>query len=105
MSIKHHNIPSPCYVLEQQKLIDNLEVFKKVQAQTGVWALCALKGFSFYHEFPTLNQYIKGATASSLHEVLLASTYFDEVHACCPVLVTMNLMKLLPKYHTLLSIH
>lgn len=78
-------IPSPCYVLEKELLKKNLEVFKKLQSDSGILTLCALKGFSFYHEFELLNKSISGATASSLHEVLLASKYFNEVHACCPV--------------------
>lgn len=83
--MQYLDIPSPCFVLEKNLLIKNLEVFKNVQKASGVWALCALKGFSFYREFDLLNSSIKGATASSLHEVLLASAYFNDVHACFPV--------------------
>jgi len=70
------SIPSPCYVLEENLLISNLELLKRVQKEAGIEIICALKGFSFYHEFPLVKQYLAGATASSLHEARLA---FDEM--------------------------
>lgn len=75
MSI-YPSIPSPCYVLEEILLIKNLELLKRVQKEAGVSIICALKGFSFYHEFPLVKQYLAGATASSLHEARLA---FEEM--------------------------
>jgi len=70
------SIPSPCYVLEENLLIANLELLKRVQKEAGIEIICALKGFSFYHEFPLVKQYLAGATASSLHEARLA---FEEM--------------------------
>jgi carboxynorspermidine decarboxylase len=70
------SIPSPCYVLEENLLIANLELLKRVQVEAGIEIICALKGFSFYHEFPLVKQYLAGATASSLHEARLA---FEEM--------------------------
>ena len=90
-------IPSPCYVLEQQLFKNNREVFERIEKESGVWSLCALKGFSFYHEFETLAQSITGATASSLHEVLLAHQYFNEVHTCCPVYIDAEFAEICEK--------
>lgn len=70
------SIPSPCYVLEEKLLIANLELLKRVQQEAGIEIICALKGFSFYHEFPLVKQYLAGATASSLNEARLA---FEEM--------------------------
>lgn len=70
------SIPSPCYVLEENLLISNLELLERVQKEAGIEIICALKGFSFYHEFPLVKQYLAGATASSLHEARLA---FEEM--------------------------
>jgi carboxynorspermidine decarboxylase len=70
------SIPSPCYVLEENLLINNLELLHKVQKDSGIEIICALKGFSFYHEFPLVKKYLAGATASSLHEARLA---FEEM--------------------------
>ena len=58
------SIPSPCFVLEENLLIANLELLKKVQIEAGVEIICALKGFSFYHEFPLVKQYLAGANKS-----------------------------------------
>ena len=74
--IYYPSIPSPCYVLEENLLISNLELLKRVQKEAGIEIICALKGFSFYHEFPLVKQYLAGATASSLHEARLA---FEEM--------------------------
>ena len=79
------NIPSPCYVLDKKLLNDNLKIFKKIQEESSAWALCALKGFAFYHVFDEVSKIAHGATASSLHEAMLANEYFDEVHVCAPV--------------------
>jgi carboxynorspermidine decarboxylase len=70
------SIPSPCYVLEENLLLANLELLQRVQKEAGIEIICALKGFSFYHEFPLVKQYLAGATASSLHEARLA---FEEM--------------------------
>lgn len=86
--MKYDKIPSPAYVLEEEKLIKNLELLKRVQAEAGVHIICALKGFSFHQVFPLVKQYLHGATASSLHEAKLV---FDKMHVkahtYCPVYV------------------
>ena len=73
-------ISSPAYVLEESLLINNLKLLQRVQQEAGVEIICALKGFSFYHVFPTVKQYLGGATASSLHEARLA---FEEMGKKC----------------------
>ncbi|MFD3275831.1 carboxynorspermidine decarboxylase [Aquirufa echingensis] len=73
-------ISSPAYVLEENLLINNLKLLQRVQQEAGVEIICALKGFSFYHVFPVVKQYLGGATASSLHEARLA---FDEMGKKC----------------------
>ncbi|RUO19938.1 carboxynorspermidine decarboxylase [Aliidiomarina iranensis] len=78
-------IPSPCYVLEEQKLINNLELMKHVQEQSGASIILALKGFSMWSSFPIVRQYLKGCTASSAWEAeLAADTFGTEVHAYSP---------------------
>lgn len=64
-------IPSPCYVLDEQRFLRNLELLKYVQEQSGCSIILALKGFSMYSTFPMVRQYAKGATASSLNEARL----------------------------------
>ena len=67
------NIPSPCYVLEEQKLLHNLKILDSVQKQSGAKILVALKGFAFWRSFELLKPYLYGSTASGLYEAKLGS--------------------------------
>lgn len=64
-------IPSPCYVLEEQKLLDNLKTLDYLQQQSGAKILVALKGFAFWRSFELLKPYLYGSTASGLYEAKL----------------------------------
>lgn len=66
-----NKIPSPAYVLEMRRLRENLELIKGVQDRAGVSIILALKGFAMWRVFPMVAKYLKGATASSLHEARL----------------------------------
>lgn len=78
-------IPSPCYVLNESKLIGNLELMERVQKESGAHIILALKGFSMWSSFPVVRKYLKGCTASSAWEAeLAADTFGREVHAYSP---------------------
>ncbi|WP_419766444.1 MAG: carboxynorspermidine decarboxylase [Arcobacter sp.] len=78
-------LPSPCFVCEEELLKKNLELLKKVQDEAGVKILLALKGFSLYSTFGLCKEYLQGCCASGLHEALLASKEFGrEVHTYSP---------------------
>lgn len=78
-------VPSPCYVLDQARLRENLERLARVQRESGAKVICALKGFSFWRSFPMVGQYLSGATASSLNEAILASSEMGgELHVYAP---------------------
>ena len=66
-------IPSPCFVLDENKLIHNLQLIDHVQKSAGIEIILAFKGFSMWSTFPLVMKYIKGATASSLNEVRLCN--------------------------------
>lgn len=66
-------IPSPCFVLDEAKLIRNLQIIDHVQKGAGIEIILAFKGFSMWSAFPTVRNYVKGATASSLNEVRLCN--------------------------------
>ena len=78
------DIPSPCYVLEVAKLRRNLELMKRVQDESGVRIILALKGFSMWSCFDIIKPYLQGATASSVWEAKLAAELGKEVHAYSP---------------------
>jgi len=75
---------TPAFVLEHEALQRNLEVIKDLQESAPVTFLLALKGFAMHAVFPLVAKAVRGATASSLNEALLANEFFDEVHAYAP---------------------
>lgn len=66
-------LPTPCYVVEEELLIKNLEILKRVEEEAGCHILLAQKAFSMYHFYPLIGKYISGATASGLHEAKLGA--------------------------------
>lgn len=78
-------IPSPCFVQEENKLIKNLEILKYVRENANVQILVALKGYAFWHSFPLIKQYLDGASASSLFEAkLIYEEMGVKAHTYCP---------------------
>lgn len=67
------NLPVPCYIVEEDKLKQNLEVLKYVMEETGCHILLAQKAFSMYHSYPLIGQYLSGTTASGLYEARLGA--------------------------------
>ncbi|WP_420580998.1 carboxynorspermidine decarboxylase [Reichenbachiella sp.] len=68
-------IPSPCFVLDEQKLEDNLSLIRTVADQAEVEIILAFKGFAMWSAFPLVRKYISGATASSVHEMMLCNEH------------------------------
>lgn len=76
---------TPCYVVDERLLKENMELLKSVMDRTGCKILLAQKGFSMYAEYPFMSRYLKGTTASSLHEAILGYEEFPgEVHIFNP---------------------
>ena len=65
------DVPTPCYVVDEAKLIRNLELLKKVQEEAGCRILLAQKAFSMFYEYPLIGQYLAGTTASGLYDARL----------------------------------
>lgn len=73
MSIDFSKIPSPCYVIDEELLRNNLESISNVKENAGIDIILAFKGFSMWKAFPIIREYISGATASGAWEAQLAS--------------------------------
>ncbi len=71
MDLDFTKVPTPSYVVDERLLINNLEILKKVQDETGCKILLATKAFSMYETFPLISKYLSGVTSSSLHEAKL----------------------------------
>ena len=69
--MKINELPTPCYVIDEKKLRENLEILKKVKDDTGCKILLAQKAFSNFFEYPLIGQYLDGTTASGLFEAKL----------------------------------
>lgn len=80
-----HTLPSPCYLIDEDRLEQNLRILDSVQQKTGADILLALKGFSAFTVFPRVRNYLKGVSASSLNEARLGKEEFGkQVHLYAP---------------------
>lgn len=80
------SLPTPCYVIDEQAIIKNLETLKYVEQKTGCNVLLAQKAFSAYHLYPLISEYISGTTASGLFEAKLAYEEMNsrQIHVYSP---------------------
>ena len=69
-------LKNPCYILEESKLQENLEILASVRAQSGAKILLALKGFAFWSSFKMVAKYLDGITASGYYEARLGLEEF-----------------------------
>ena len=70
--IDNNEIPSPCYVMEEELLRRNLSLIKWVKDTAGVDIILAFKSFAMWKSFPIVREYITCSTASSKFEAQLA---------------------------------
>lgn len=83
--INKNNLPSPCWLLEEQLLKDNVSIFADIQKRSGAKILLALKGYALWKSFDILRPTLYGCCASGLYEAKLASEEFGgEVHTYSP---------------------
>lgn len=79
------SIPSPCYVLEEDKLRRNLRFIRGVADEAGVEIILAFKAYALWKSFPIFREYIGGTTASSPYEARLSLEEFGvRTHAYSP---------------------
>ena len=72
----YEQINRPTYVLEEQKLRNNLSLIKSVAEEADVEIILAFKAYALWRTFPIFREYIGATTASSLHEARLAYEEF-----------------------------
>lgn len=79
------DLPSPCYIIDEAKLIENCEILKGVQDRTGCKILLAQKAFSNYDLYPVIAPYLAGTEASGLFEARLGAEEMPdkECHVFC----------------------
>jgi carboxynorspermidine decarboxylase len=69
-------VSTPCYLMDEALLIQNLELLSRVKRETGCKILLAQKAFSMFSLYPLIGEYLDGATASGLYEARLG---FEEM--------------------------
>jgi carboxynorspermidine decarboxylase len=85
MPIDFNKIPSPCYVIDERLLRNNLALIKEVKETARVDILVSFKAFSNWGVFPIFKEYGFGASASSLNEARLAFEEFGvKAHTYSP---------------------
>lgn len=62
---------TPCFVVRERKLRENLEILREICEEAGCRILLAQKAFSMYRVYPLVGQYLDGVTASGLYEARL----------------------------------
>ena len=69
--MKRDGLRTPCYVIQEAKIRENLEILRGICEDTGCRILLAQKAFSMYSLYPLIGEYLDGATASGLYEARL----------------------------------
>lgn len=78
-------LPTPCYLIDENRLVKNLAVLRGVAARTGAKILLAQKAFSMFSVYPLLREYLAGTACSGLYEARLGYECFGgETHVYSP---------------------
>ncbi len=76
---------TPYYLIDEEKLLKNLEKIQFLRSAAGVKVVLALKCFSTWPVFALMSQYMDGTTSSALYEARLGYEEFGkEVHVYSP---------------------
>ena len=86
MPVDYNAVPSPCYVIDEERFRKNLELIRQVSVESGAEIILAFKGFAMWGVFGILKEYVSGAAASSVSEARLC---YEEIgspaHTYSPV--------------------
>lgn len=88
-------LKTPCYVVDEAKLVKNLEVLQMVQEKTGCHILLAQKCFSMFRLYPLMGKYLAGTTASGIYEARLGKEEMGkENHVFAPAFKDEDMQEL-----------
>lgn len=83
--MKIAEIPTPFYIVYEDRLRKNLELINRVKKEAGVEIIMAFKANALWKTFPIIKEYCQASTASSLNEMRLALDELgNDVHSYCP---------------------
>jgi carboxynorspermidine decarboxylase len=69
-------VPSPCFVIDEVRLRENLEILRGVSEAADTKVLLALKAFAMWSLAPLISEHLNGTCASGLWEAKLARKHF-----------------------------
>ena len=76
---------TPYFLVDEGRLLRNLELLQAVQERAGCRILLAQKAFSMFYAYPLLRRYLAGTAASGLYEARLGHEEFGgETHVFSP---------------------
>ena len=82
MSFNEKQLPTPYFMINESKLLENLEKARQLKQISGAKLVLALKCFSTWGTFDTIKPYLDGTTSSGPYEVKLGhETFGGETHA------------------------
>lgn len=82
---------SPTYVLEEERLRNNLSLIREVARRADVEIILAFKAYALWKTFPIFREYIQATTASSVFEARLGYEEFGApVHTFTPAVTDDN---------------
>ncbi len=88
-------LQTPCYVIDEKKLKENLKILQEVEQETGCHILLAQKAFSAFALYPLIGQYLSGTTASGLYEARLGREEMGkENHVFAPAFKDADMQEL-----------
>ena len=75
-------IATPYYLIDERRLLRNLEIIRRVREESGAKSVLALKCFATWSVFGLMREYMDGTTSSGVYEARLGREKFGkEVHA------------------------
>ena len=94
--MKFNEIPTPFYIVYEDRLRRNLELINRVKREAGVNIIMAFKANALWRTFPIIKEYCTASTASSLNEMDLALDCLgNEVHSYCPAYTPLTINRYL----------
>ena len=90
--MKINEIPTPFYIVYENRLRRNLELINRVKREAEVNIIMAFKANALWRTFPIIQEYCTASTASSLNEMDLALDCLgNEVHSYCPAYTPLTI--------------
>lgn len=76
--MRFEELPTPCYIVDEEKIVCNLRILREVAQRSGAKILLAQKAFAMHALYPLIGAYLDGTAASGLYEARLGKEYMGK---------------------------